>query len=572
MSEFELGDAVISVRKNEIVVDGKTKRIKPKAMAVLEQLVRAAGDVVTKEELLEAIWPNMSVSDTVVTEAIHEVRRALDDSAKSPRYIQTIPRRGYRTIEKVSVSANASAITRPRLAVLSFTSLSDQPEDQYFCEGICEELISRLGRFAGIDVLGRMSVLQSRDIGIELTELAGRMGASHFVTGTLRRHGLRVRVLAHLIEAASGRHIWSETIDRELVDLLEVQDEIARQIRSAIEPHLSPARDLDMRSRHAPDPEAFREFSKGRFLWHQDNANPARAMTHYESAMEIDPQFAAPYAGMVECFNTLGVFHLAPHQAVRDASLANAEQALLLDPESPEVLFAFGYSQFYMRWNWVAAETALRRCISINPNHALAHAFLSLLCCPLDRRAEALAHSDRATDLEPFSPLTWMLRALQFRYFEEFDACHEAVDQGLEFRVDDVGLKWLKADCLVRLGRESAGVRAVEALEASTTAAPLFTACAAFLYRELRLAEGAERVCERLQSQGGEAAEAFVASLAAMAMEDNDLAVTLLEQAERDHDATLWVVSCDPYFRELRNDPRCRAIIQRLGLPTERSA
>lgn len=111
-------------------------------------------------------------------------------------------------------------------------------------------------------------------------------------------------------------------------------------------------------------------------------------MTHYESAMEIDPQFAAPYAGMVECFNTLGVFHLAPHHAVRDASLANAEQALLLDPESPEVLFAFGYSQFYMRWNWVAAETTLRRCISINPNQALAHAFLSLLCCPLDLRAE----------------------------------------------------------------------------------------------------------------------------------------------------------------------------------------
>lgn len=109
-------------------------------------------------------------------------------------------------------------------------------------------------------------------------------------------------------------------------------------------------------------------------------------------------------------------------------------------------------------------------------------------------------------------------------------------------------------------------------LEAITTAAPLFAACAAILYRELRLAEGAERVCERLQSRGGEAADAFVASLAAMAMEDDDLAVTLLEQAERDHDATLWVVSCDPYFRELRNDPRCGAIIQRLGLPTERSA
>lgn len=244
MLAFELGDAMISVRNNEIVVDGKTKRIKPKAMAV-EQLVRAAGDVVTKEEFLEAVWPNMSVSDTVVTEAIHEVRRALDDSAKNPRYIQTIFRRGYRTIEEVSVTENASAITRPRLAVLSFTSLSDQPEDQYFCEGICEELISRLGRFPGIDVLGRMSVLQSRDVGIELSELAGRMGASHFVTGTLRRHGLRVRVLAHLIEAASGRHIWSETIDRELVDLLEVQDEIARQIRSAIEPHLSAGRDLD---------------------------------------------------------------------------------------------------------------------------------------------------------------------------------------------------------------------------------------------------------------------------------------------------------------------------------------
>lgn len=568
MSVLKLADAQVHVSQNEVVVDGRTVHVKPKAMAVLEHLIRADGEVVSKGDLLAAIWPNMSVSDSVVTEAIHEIRSALDDEARHPRYIQTIPRRGYRALVDANLSAEQGFVERrPRIAVFSFISLSDHSEDRYFSEGISEELISRLGRFEGIDVLGRMSVVQGNRSDQDFPVLARRLGATHFVTGTLRRARARVRVVAHLVDAASGTNLWSETVERELVDLLQVQSEIAREIRRSISPHLGACADLVSAPRYVPNPEAFKEFAKGRFLWQQDNMNPGRAMRHYQSAITLDPDYAAPHAGMVECFNTLGIFHLASHQAMREASLAHAEQALYLDPESPEVLFAFGYAQFYMRWNWSVAESALRKCLSINPNHVLAYAFLSLLCCPLRRRREALEFSRRAIDLEPFSPLMWFLRGLQFHYFEDFESCREASIQGLEIRPQDVSLLWLRADCEVRFSSQVEARKAVEEFHSVASEAGLFAALAGILFAMLGLEGEANSISERLIEQRGEMDSAYLASLAAIAAGRRGAALDLLEEAERQRDPTLWTIRCAPYFSDLRREPRCRAIIRRLRLP-----
>lgn len=564
-----LGDVEVRPQRNEIAIDGATVRLQPKVMAVLLELARAGGDVVTKQQMLDLVWPNMSVSDNVLTEAIHQLRRALSDDPRRPRYIKTIPRRGYRLVTKVRQPGIAQAgepvVKRPRIAVTSFRSLSNEFEDRFFCEGLCEELISSLGRYGAFDVLARTSTLEAPD-NVDPSSLADQLGVTHLIAGTLRRDGNSIRVIAHLVDCENGTEVWSYTYDRDLEDLIRVQDEIARRIGEAIAPRLDHNQGTDPSSAYVPDPESFREFSKGRFFWKQDNANPQRAMEHYEKALQIDPHYAAPYAGLVECFNTLGVFQLAPQAQMREASLAHAEQALFLDPISAETLFAFGYSQFYMRWNWRVAEQAFRKCLTINPNHALAHSFLSLLFCALGRRTEAYTHAERATDLDPFSPFTWWMRALQMHYCRDLENCLHAAEQGFELHTDDVLLSWVAADALVRLGHRSRALELIHKLKSLTPEFPLFRACAALLYQMLGLSDEVIRICEETQDSSDEGARPFVRSMLALAVGQLDSAVGYLEASERARDATLWIVACEPYFDPLRDNSRFLALLRRLNL------
>lgn len=563
-----LGEIEVRPGTNELCVRGEVLRLKPKVMLVLMQLIAGRGAVVTKSVLLDRVWPNMAVSESTLTEAIHEIRRALADSAKTPRYIQTISRRGYRIAAPVSrpaTKASAAKETRPRIAVTNFTSLSDDPEDNYFCEGLCEELINSLGRNGYIDVLARTSTLEATGDGSVAADIAARLDATHLVSGSLRKGKERIRVIAHLIEVATGKEIWSEVYDRELKDFIVVQNDIAGAIGTAVTPHLI----VDRTPAHSyvPDPEAFREFSKGRYFWKQDNANPAKAMPHYETAMRIDPGFAAPYAGMVECYNTLGIFHLMPQAAAREASTRYSEQAFFLDPNSPESLFAFGYTQFYMRWNWPVAEAAFHKCLIINPNHVLAHIFLALLYCPLGRSDDSRHHADLATRLDPFSPLIWWLRFLHYHYFRDFQGALVAAEHALEFHPDDVLIQWAMADSLVRLGRKPEARRSVAKLEAITAEFPLFRVCAGILYTMLDRLEEAMRIeRELLLSENDNVQDPFLCGLLAIYLGRQDRALDMLERAEREHDAILWIIACEPYFDPLRDKSRFAGLLRRLHL------
>ncbi len=560
LAEFE-----VRPDRNELSSDSQIKRLKPKVMQVLVRLVEGQGDVVTKNELLDAVWPNMSVADSVLTEAIHELRRALGDSASNPRFIQTIPRRGYRIVAEIE-SAAASAtdeLARPRIAVSRVRSLTKDSEDDFFCEGLCEELTNTLGRIRHIDVLARASTLEAASN----EDLYANLGATHIVDGTLRRDGDRVRVIVRLNDAQTGVQIWSHAYDGTLEDIVAVQDDIADQIGVALAPQFEQEAGPAVHAPHKPKPEAFREFSKGRYYWKLDNSNAAQAMPHYEAAMKIDPSYAAPYAGMVECFNTLGVFHLLPLVAAREASIQYAEQALFLDPNSPDSLFAFGYTQFYMRWNWVGAEAAFLKCLAINPNHSIAHSFLSLLYSTLGRHEESLQHTNAAKRLDPFSTLTWWLGFLHHHYAREYTVALENARRGLELHPDDILINWAVADSLVRLGRTDEASTAVDRLYDLTVEFPLYRACSGILYAILGQADAARRIYSELGLDSDDADDPFVCSLLSIFVGETERALSMLERAEQRRDPLIWVIARDPYFDAVRGDQRFKELLARLHLP-----
>jgi TolB-like protein len=568
-----LDRAQVRPASNEILIDGEVVRVRPKTMAVLERLIAGRGEVVTKEGILNHVWPHMEVSDGVLTDAVHELRRAFSDNSRDPRFIQTIPRRGYRllasleTLEAAAARLSASGRGTPRIAVLPFVSLSDEPEDKYFCDGLCEDLINGLGKAGDVEVVARTSSLKAGADQSDLHRIAARLQASHLVCGSLRRRNDEIRVIAHLIEPRTDTEIWSEVYDRRLEDLIAVQDEIARSIVQAVMPHLEIPGEDGLVSVSTSNLEAYREFAKGRYFWIQDNANPSRAIVHYQRALEMDPDFALPHAGMVECYNTFAVFHLMPQASAREASIQHAEQALFLDPQSADTQFAFGYTQFYIHWNWRLAEMAFIKALGVNPNHVLARCFLSLLYCPLRRFAEGHRFARSATRLDPCSPFAWFMRGFGSHYRRDFKDALFAAEQGLELASEDVLLRFVQADSLVRLGQPERALKLNHELYERTADFPAWRSLAGAVYRMLGDTRRAESICGDLQCSGGNG-DAFVCSYLLAQLGEVDLALDSLERAERDKDSALWTTGCAPQYDSLRQHPRFFELLQRLGLDT----
>ena len=555
-----LEDVEVRLDSNEIVVEGTVVRLKPKAMQVLQCLVSASGRVLTNSEILDQVWSNLIVSASVLTEAIHELRRAFRDESRKPRFIQTVPRRGYRMVAEIRFSTGGN----PRVAVLPFASLSDDPEDRYFCDGLAEELINGLGRIREVEVVARTSSFRLAESEVNRQRLAGKLNATHLVSGSLRRIANRIRVVAYLIDSDAETEVWSAVFDRLLGDLITVQDEIASSIARAIAPQLELGAGDRLVGISTSNLEAYREFSRGRHLWKQFNYDPARSMQCYRKALDLDPDFALPHAGMVECYNTLAVFHLMPQNAAREASIKHAEQALFLDPHSADTQFAFGYTQLYMHWNWRLAEMAFDRALATNPNHVLALCFRSLLLCTLQRWEESRSLAVTATRLDPFSPLSWSLRSVASLYRRDPGDALAAAEHGLELNPEDLLSRWVRADSVVRLGSRPRALDMVHDLDARADGQPLFKACAGVLYGLLGERSETLRIWEQLEC--GTRADAFLCSLLSIHLNDPEKALDPLEQAESEGEAAFYTIGCLPYFDPLRRHPRFVRLLKRLGI------
>ncbi|MEJ2601957.1 MAG: winged helix-turn-helix domain-containing protein [Gammaproteobacteria bacterium] len=564
---YWLGDVEIRVDENQVFVAGALVRLKPRAMDVLRCLLLAAGEVVSKNELMDRVWPNVDVTPHVLTEAIHEIRRALGDQSRAPRYIQTVPRKGYRTLAQVRTGADRLAA---RLVVLPLECLSDHPDDAVFCHGLLEELINALGRVRNIEVLGRASsyALSEKDEALRggsNTSLAAFSSrATHVVSGSLRRTDKTIRVNARLSEAVSDVVLWSEIYDRPPGDVLSTQEDIARRVARTLAQRLGLGKDY-RRARSTRNLDAYREFVKGRQSWLGYNHEPQAAMQHYQRSLEFDPEFALPHAGMAECCNTLAVFHLAPQAAMRDLCIDHAERAVSLDPDSADCQFAFGYVQFYIRWNFQLAEIAFRRALEINPSHVPTLGFYAMLLCPLQRREESDELAATMTRLDPYLPLAWALRAISSCYNRNPRAALDAAETGLALNPDDLLCHWMRADGATRLDLRPDCLNWIVELDRRATGQPLFKACAANLYALLGESEPARQIGRDLESTA--ANDHFISSLVHVALGRPEAALESLEAAEHDRDAALWSIACAPYFDALRIHPRFHRLRDALGLP-----
>ncbi len=468
--ELKVGTWVVQPKLNTLTCDGKTAHIEPKAMQVLVCLARRAPEVVTKEELIQSVWAGTFVTDDVLTRCISELRKAFEDDPKDSRVIQTIPKSGYRLIAPVSSAQFAEpsvAVSRPRarlvwigaftlgvlvvlllgtllarrllirgstepiqsLAVLPLENLSRDPEQEYFVDGMTEELISSLAKISALRVISRTSVMTYKGKRKRLPEIARELNVDAVVEGSVQRFGERVRISAQLSHAKTDQLLWAEGYERDLRDVLALQQEIAGAIAKEIRIRLTPQEQARLAGARPVNLEAYEAYLKGRYFWARQ---PGKGVEYFQKALDREPNYAPAYAGLADSYTLLLNFsRLAPKDGFPKAKAA-ALKALELDPGSAEAHTSLARVLFWYEWDPKAAKKEFQRAIELNPNYARAHQWYAEVLHLTGRLEEGRGELLRARAIDPLdlqinTNLAWLF--IQARLYDQaIEQCRRTLE------------------------------------------------------------------------------------------------------------------------------------------------
>ena len=624
----------LDLRAGELRKHGLRVRLQEQPFQVLAVLLEHPGDVVTREELQKKLWP----ADTFVdfdhglNKAVNKIREALGDSAESPRFVETVARRGYRFLAEVKV-ADAAPVRSPELAtqrpsaaearnrrplggelavlkhplpslvwkisvfvllavvaflatwklhswnrpspvirslaVLPLESLSSDASQDYFADGMTDELIADLGQISALRVISRTSVMGYKHARKPLPQIARELNVDAVVEGTVLRSGDQVRITAQLIDASSDKHLWSQSYEGELRDTLALQSKVARAIADQIRIELNPQEQAALKSVKVVNPEAYESYLKGRFFWNKRTAEGLKvALAYFNQAIEEDPKYAQAYSGLADTYALLGDWQYAvmtPKEALPKAKAA-AIKALELDSALGEAHNSLAFCLDAFDWDLDSAGKEFRRAIELNPGYATAHHWYAWHLSLLGRYDEAIVEMRKAENLDPLSLIINAdlaeLLVIAHSYDESILQSRKTIEMDPNFALAH---NQLAQAYLQKHMPEEAVPELQKAVQLSggspTCVGSLARAYAASGKRgeAVKLLKDLKKRSSPSYSDASEIA-AIYASLG-----DSDQAMDWLERAyeERFNPAVLLRPGYDP----LRSDPRFQDLLRRVGLP-----
>jgi TolB-like protein/DNA-binding winged helix-turn-helix (wHTH) protein len=626
-----VGPWLIQPSLNTISQNGVSKRIEPKIMEVLVCLAQHMGEVVSKEKLLQAVWPDMFVSDDVLKRSVSELRRVFGDDAHAPRFIETVSKRGYRLVVAVTLAnkhvpghlATPRAIQpelsqpRPRirkwriglsalgivvplgalllmfniagtrergfgngsppihtLAVLPLQNLSGDPSQEYFSDGMTEELITELSRIRGMKVISRTSVMRYKNSDKSLPEIARQLRADGIVEGSVLRTGTRVRITAQLIYAHTDANVWAETYDRDSRNVFAVQEAVASAIADKVKATLIPNAETKSKTPHTVNLKAHEAYLRG---VHEDDvagglgnheglqaashAHHQRAVEYYKQAVQEDPQFALAYLG-------------SPDASI-ELIETGAKKALELDDDISEAHLRLGAIELVRDRNWQEAERELRRAIELNPSNAAAHHAYAYFLDAADKLEEGMKEWEQAQELDPkgdhLSAALYSRR--QFDRLIELERSELASGQLNAFEAI-VAHKTLMV-AYARLGKHKESIEAFSQGMADYG----YKALAEDLRRGYERGgyEGALREwLKGVQKEKSEFPFHFVVAYAHAELGERDAAFAWLPKMDplwdilcggTNHVPNLVTLRIEPMWDPLRSDPKFEDLVRRVGFP-----
>jgi TolB-like protein/DNA-binding winged helix-turn-helix (wHTH) protein/Flp pilus assembly protein TadD len=618
----------ISLSSGELRKAGMRIKVQQQPIKVLEMLLEHPGQVVTREELRNRVWPNDSFGDfdQAVNIAIGKLRTALGDSADNPRFIETLPKRGYRFIAEVrTLDAGPSAaiagpptddlqphqpVKLPRqaklrlrpaywmtiaavivlvsvfglwfnrthqplppqirsLAVLPLENLSGDAQQDYFADGMTDQLITDLAQIRALRVISRTSVMAYKGTRKSLPEIARELRVDAVVEGTVLRSGDRVRITAQLIQAPADKNLWAETYEGNVRDTLVVQTKVAQAIAEHIRIELTPQEQAGLRNLKEVEPDAYENYLKGRYFWNKRSSDGLRkAIQYFTQAIAQDPTYAPAYSGLADSYALAGDWQygvMTTKEALPKAITA-AKKAIELDGNLSEAHTSLAFCLEGFNWDWQAADTEFKRAIELNPGYATAHHWYSWHLALLGKNEEAISEMRKAQNLDPLSLIInsdlaelLLIARLPDDSIEQSRKTIE-MDSGFALAHNQLGQAYLAKGMFAD---------AVSELQKAVQLSGGSAVCIANLARAYVAAGRSDQASELLNELKNRSSHgyAFSSELAVVytALGDKTQAMAWLEKGYEDRFNP--GVLLRPAFDPLRSDPRFKALVQRIGLP-----
>jgi TolB-like protein/Flp pilus assembly protein TadD len=562
------------LRARELRRNGATIRLQEQPFQILAMLLEHPGDVVTRDEIRQRLWPDGTTVDFEhgVNAAIKRLRTALDDSADTPCYVETLPRRGYRFIAALEPAVHRPLAAgdpggRPRLVVLPFTNLSSEAEHDYFSDGLTEEMIAQLGQRCAsrIGVIARHSAMLYKNAQQGAAEIGESLRADYLVEGSVRRAGDRVRITAQLIETKGETHVWARSYDRQLADCLAVQTEVAAEIARALSDEILPPAAAGEGDTHSP--AAYQAYLTGRFHWNKPgDSGLVDSVTYYDEAIAIDPAFGKAHTARARSYLSMVEHYLVtPKEALHTAGAA-ARRALALNPSDPDAHIVLAEVCRVLDWDWSGARGAYERALSINPNSEAGLRYYSWFLASRHAGAASFAAADRGCEIDPLC-LVMHTGAAAVRYLaQDYAGAIARCRRVIKMEAGWAQARRLAAASLVQLGRHDEAADEFAAL-GDVRLDPVSLAWLGHTLAAGGHTGRAREILGQLQhTMNSRFVSAFHLALLHTGLGDLESAFTQLSRACDTRDTWLEAMNVEPRFAPLRRDSRFAALLSRLRL------
>jgi len=650
VNSLRFGAYEFDLRAGELRKHGMRIKLQEQPCQILAILLEHRGEMVTREELQSRLWPRNTFVDFdhSLNTAVMRLREALSDSSENPRFIETLPRRGYRFVAPVeeksaplieshppqtarlgaSPTANpndnpalslalpefpataakkSDRVLRPRLfsltiflivivlaasfgfrylprpsvavapqgrmtslVVLPFENLSADKDQAYFADGMTDELIAHLAKIRSLRVISRTSSMEYKGTHKALSQIARDLNVDSVVEGTVLRSGDRVRITAELVQVATDRHLWAETYESQLGDILTLQSHVASAIVNEIRVKLTPEDQVRLATTRPVSTQSYENYLKGRYYWNKRSQEGlTKAIDYFQLAIEKDPNYALAYAGLADCYSIIGsaIVGTVPASGVAPKARAAALKSLELDDTLAEAHTSLATVRFNYDWDWNAAASGFRRAVELNPSYATAYQRNSLYLMSMGRTSESIAEMNRAHDLDPLSismnfSLGWRLYMAR-EYDQAIEQLRNTIDMDTAFVLPHLVLGQVYEQ---KKAYDQAIAELRRATELSLGSPPVLAALARTLAVSGRITE-ARNLLEQLQLSKRQYVSPFYVAIVYAGLGENERALDWLEKAYADHSNAIVFLKVDPQLDTLRSYPRFHELQRKLRLP-----
>jgi TolB-like protein/DNA-binding winged helix-turn-helix (wHTH) protein/Tfp pilus assembly protein PilF len=632
-SRFRFGSFELDCAFGELRKRGLRIHLEDQPFRVLAALVERSGAVLTRDELRTTVWPDGTYVDfdRSLNRAINKVRLALGDSAANPRFIETLPRRGYRFVAPVSpvdsgadfVSAvsqsngaseaalpagrpqeaflsSSSSVGGPTrlsrrsllagggslalaamasyaflgrqpidsIAVLPFVNAGGDPDSEYLGEGISEALITSLSRLPGLKVLSRDTVFRYQAPGRDVRELRREFGVRGALSGTLTHQGDSLIVSAELVDTSNGAILWRNQYRRPVTDILEIEQEIANEIAEQLQLRLTGEEQHRLRVPATRSPEAFRLYLLGRYHWSRRPVGLENSREYFRQAVEKDPAYALAWVGLGDSFLMLGGWSLMPPDESYRAAQSAARRAIEIDETLAEPHATLAFVKGNYEWDWTGAEREFQRAIELNRNYATAHHLYAYHLMAVGRMEEAIAEIKRAWDLDPLSAIINAGAITVHALARRYEQAAEAGRKALQLDPEFAPTYTFLSMVHVLQGRQAQARSATEkALQLSGRGSIALSYAGSILAFIGQTQEARKLVEELVERARKEYVKPNLPAMIYANLGETDKALRCLDQALEQRPVNLAVAFRNPMLDSIRSDARFPGLFERMGLP-----